>query len=139
VTAITGSGAADVRVVAGLAVNQRRDSKELRGSLRSDEPSHGHNALHPAACPKFLGLRVARNCNQPHDRLQIVNKGMGARMRSSNNRSTGATQLSAAIHFHTQPGMGWRLHISKLAAEVPVAAPGAGSRRLRKGEKARTD
>jgi hypothetical protein len=60
-------------------------------------------------------------------------------MRRSFNRSTGSGQLSAAFYFHAQPGIGWRLHISKVAAEIRVASPDRVSRCLRNGEKARTD
>jgi hypothetical protein len=60
-------------------------------------------------------------------------------MRRGNDRSTCPGQLSAALYFNTPPGVGWRLHISKVAAEIRVALPSAGSRRLRIGEKARTD
>jgi hypothetical protein len=41
--------------------------------------------------------------------------------RSGNNRSTGPGLLSASLYFHTPPGIGWRLHISKIAAEIRVA------------------
>jgi hypothetical protein len=64
---------------------------------------------------------------------------MGAQMRHGNNRSAGPGQLSAALYFNTPPGIGWRLHISKIAAEIRVASPSGISRRLRNGEKARTD
>jgi hypothetical protein len=64
-------------------------------------------------------------------------KGMGVQMRRSDDRSTGSGQLSAAVYFHAQPGIGWRLHISKVAAEIRVASPGRVSRRLRNDEKAR--
>jgi hypothetical protein len=36
-------------------------------------------------------------------------------------------QPTASIQFHTPPGIGWRLHMSKIAAEIrtvlPVRAP----------------
>jgi hypothetical protein len=60
-------------------------------------------------------------------------------MRRENSRSIGNGQLSASIYFHTPPGIGWRLHISKLAAEIRVASPSAIPRRLRNPEKSRTD
>jgi hypothetical protein len=49
-------------------------------------------------------------------------------MRRSNNRSG---QLSAAFYFYAQPGIGWRLHISKVAAKIRIASPSTPSRRLR--------
>jgi hypothetical protein len=60
-------------------------------------------------------------------------------MRRYNNRSTGSGQLSASLYFHTPPGIGWRLHISKIAAEFRIASPSPISRRLRIGHKARAD
>jgi hypothetical protein len=60
-------------------------------------------------------------------------------MRRGNSRSIGTGQLSASIYFHTPPGIGWRLHISKLAAEMRVASPGGISRRVRNREKSRAD
>jgi hypothetical protein len=64
---------------------------------------------------------------------------MGALMRRDNNRSIGTEQLSASLYFHAPPGIGWRLHISKLAAEIRVASPSAISQRLRNRQKTRTD
>jgi hypothetical protein len=60
-------------------------------------------------------------------------------MRRGNNRSIGTGQLSASIYFHTPPSIGWRLHISKVAAEMRVASPSEISRRLRNREKPRAD
>jgi hypothetical protein len=42
--------------------------------------------------------------------------------RSGNGQSVG--WVFASIPFHTAPGIGWRLHMSKIAAEIlPVRAP----------------
>jgi hypothetical protein len=71
--------------------------------------------------------------------LQILNKGMGSQMRRGNSRSIGTGQLSASIYFHAPPGIGWRLHISKVAAEIRVASPSEISRRARNRGKSRTD
>jgi len=60
-------------------------------------------------------------------------------MRRDNNRSMGTERLSASIYFHTPPGIGWRLHISKVAAEIRVAPSTGISRRLRNGHVARSD
>jgi hypothetical protein len=60
-------------------------------------------------------------------------------MRRGNMRSTGTGQLSASLYFHKPPGIGWRLHISKVAADLRIAAPSRNSRRLRHGEKSRSD
>jgi hypothetical protein len=60
-------------------------------------------------------------------------------MQRGKNRSIGTGQFPAFIYFHTPPGIGWRLHISKVAAEIRVVAPSAISRRFRGGVKARTD
>jgi hypothetical protein len=60
-------------------------------------------------------------------------------MRRGNARSIGTGQLSASIYFHTPPGIGWRLHISKLAAEIRVGSPSGTSPRLRNREKSRAD
>jgi hypothetical protein len=60
-------------------------------------------------------------------------------MRRDNDRSTEPGQLSAALYFHAQPGMGWRLHISKVAAEIRIASPSGIPRRFRGGKKARID
>jgi hypothetical protein len=43
-------------------------------------------------------------------------------MQRGHNRSTGPGQLSTALYFNTPPGIGWRLHISKVAAEMRVAS-----------------
>ena len=64
---------------------------------------------------------------------------MGAAMRRDSNRSNGTGQLSASIYFHTPPGIGWRLHISKVAAEIRVASPSAISRHTRNGEKSKVE
>jgi hypothetical protein len=61
-------------------------------------------------------------------------------MRRGSSRSNGSgRQLSASIYFHTPPGIGWRLHISKLAAEIRVASPGEISRHFRNREKSRNE
>lgn len=60
-------------------------------------------------------------------------------MRRCDNRSRGAGQLSASLYFHTPPGIGWRLHISKVAAEIRVASVSEISRRFHGAKKARTD
>jgi hypothetical protein len=52
--------------------------------------------------------------------------------RSGSGQSVGWT--IASIPFHTAPGIGWRLHISKIAAETHVAAAEgekAGTKRVR--------
>jgi hypothetical protein len=59
--------------------------------------------------------------------------------RSGNNRSTGTGQLSASLYFHAPPGIGWRLHISKIAAGMRVASDAGVSRTFRGSEKARND
>jgi hypothetical protein len=64
---------------------------------------------------------------------------MSTQMRRGNDRSTCPGQLSAALYFNTPPGIGWRLHISKVAAEIRIASPATISRGLRNGQKARTD
>ncbi len=33
------------------------------------------------------------------------------------------TQPTASIQFHTPPGSGWRLHMSKIAAEIRTVSP----------------
>jgi hypothetical protein len=60
-------------------------------------------------------------------------------MRRGNDRSSGPGQLSAALYFNTPPGIGWRLHISKIAAEIRVAPSTGISKRLRNGNVARSD
>jgi hypothetical protein len=60
-------------------------------------------------------------------------------MRRGNTRSIGTGQLSASIYFHTPPGIGWRLHISKIASEIRVASPSGISQRLRNRGKSRAD
>ena len=66
---------------------------------------------------------------------------MGAPMRRSGiNRSAGPGLLSASLYFHAPPGMGWRLHISKIAAEIRVSPSSGMSDRLsRQSKLARTD
>lgn len=54
-------------------------------------------------------------------------------MRRGDNRLNGAAQLSASLYFHKPPGIGWRLHISKIAAEIRVAPSTGISKRLRNG------
>jgi hypothetical protein len=64
-------------------------------------------------------------------RQEIQGKGPSS-MRRGDNRLTGA-QLSASLYFHKPPGIGWRLHISKIAAEIRVAPSPGISKRLRNG------
>jgi hypothetical protein len=47
--------------------------------------------------------------------------------------------LSASLYFHAPPGIGWRLHISKIAAEIRVAPSSRISERLRHGKMVRSD
>jgi hypothetical protein len=51
----------------------------------------------------------------------------GANMRRSGDRPSGDGQLYACLYFHTPPGMGWRLHISKVATEMRMALEGSVS------------
>jgi hypothetical protein len=60
-------------------------------------------------------------------------------MRRENDRSGEPGHLSAALYFHAQPGMGWRLHISKVAAEIRIASPSVIPRPFRGGKKVPTD
>jgi len=60
-------------------------------------------------------------------------------MRRSDNRFTGAAQLSASLYFRTPPGLCWRQHISKIAAEIRVAPSAGISERLRNDKLARDD
>jgi len=48
--------------------------------------------------------------------------------RCSNGRSVGRTP--ASIPFHATPGIGWRLHMSKIAAKN-VPAGGDGRKKIR--------
>jgi hypothetical protein len=57
---------------------------------------------------------------------------------SGKNQSAGPGLLSASLYFHAPPGMGWRLHISKIAAEIRVSPCFGMSNRLRQGKVART-
>jgi hypothetical protein len=59
--------------------------------------------------------------------------------RSSKNKSAEPGLLSASLYFHAPPGMGWRLHISKIAAEIRVSPSSGISARLRQGKMARSD
>jgi hypothetical protein len=54
------------------------------------------------------------------------------------NRLTGATQLSAALYFHKPPGIGWRLHISKIATEIREQPNTGIAKRLRNGNVVRS-
>lgn len=54
-------------------------------------------------------------------------------MRRADDRLTNGAQLSASLYFHKPPGIGWRLHISKIAAEIRVAPSTGISKRLRNG------
>jgi hypothetical protein len=58
-------------------------------------------------------------------------------MRRSGTRTARPGQLSASIYFHASPGIGWRLHISKVAAEIRDPTPGGVLRALRNGKRAR--
>jgi hypothetical protein len=58
---------------------------------------------------------------------------------SGKNRSAGPGLLSASLYFHAPPGMGWRLHISKIAAEIRVAPSSGISGRVRQGKMGRSD
>jgi hypothetical protein len=60
-------------------------------------------------------------------------------MRRDNGRSIGPGQLSASLYFQSPPGIGWRLHISKVAAEIRVTSPSVLARSLRKRGKTRAD
>jgi hypothetical protein len=59
--------------------------------------------------------------------------------RSGKNQTAGPGLLSASLYFHAPPGMGWRLHISKIAAEIRVLPSSGVSDRLRQGKMARND
>jgi hypothetical protein len=59
--------------------------------------------------------------------------------RSGKNRSAGPGLLSASLYFHAPPGMGWRLHISRIAAEIRLSPSSGISERLRQGKMARSD
>jgi len=43
-------------------------------------------------------------------------------MRHGNNRPDGTANLLASVYFQVPPGIGWRMHVSKLAAEMRVAS-----------------
>jgi hypothetical protein len=59
-------------------------------------------------------------------------------MRRSDNRLIRAAQLSASLYFHTPPGIGWRLHISKIAAKIRCASSSGISERPRDGKVVRS-
>jgi hypothetical protein len=39
-------------------------------------------------------------------------------MQRDNNRLLGTARLSASLFFAAPPGIGWRMHISKVAADI---------------------
>jgi len=52
--------------------------------------------------------------------------------------SASAGSWHASIQFQTQPSTAWRRHISKMAAEIPVASPSPYLRCFRNGKEAST-
>ena len=43
-------------------------------------------------------------------------------MQHGNNRPDVTANLLASFYFQVPPGIGWRMHVSKLAAEIRVAS-----------------
>lgn len=121
------------RVTASAGRQLRSSNSRLLVRLR------GHNVLQPATCLSVCKISCCSRLWPAPRWLVDRKKGMGAPMRRDNSRPIGTGQLSASIYFHAPPGIGWRLHISKVAAEIRVATPGGISRRLRNRGKSRTD
>lgn len=129
----SGRGPVSKGVTASAGRQLRSSNSRLLVRLR------GHNVLQPATCLSVCKISCCSRLWPAPRWLVDRKKGMGAPMRRDNSRPIGTGQLSASIYFHAPPGIGWRLHISKVAAEIRVATPGGISRRLRNRGKSRTD